>query len=64
MGNDAAKEGALVTGAEMNDPDQTETEIAGGDFAEAQETPPGDRMDFPDDDDVDYEDENRIDAAE
>lgn len=53
-----------MTDAQMDDPDQIGTDISGGDFAEAQETPPGDRIDSPDNDDVDYEDENSLDAVE
>lgn len=53
-----------MTDAQLGDPDEIETDIAGGDFARAQQTPRGDRIDSPDDDDVDYEDENRIDVVE
>lgn len=45
-------------------PGETETDIAGGDYAHYRETPPGDRINSPDDDDIDYEDENRIEPVE
>jgi hypothetical protein len=49
-----------MTDTPMHDPDQVETDIAGGDFAEAGEEAQDERVDF-DEGDTDYEDENRLD---
>lgn len=51
-------------GERWEDSEQAETDTASGGLARAQRTPPGDRIDTPDDDDVDYEDENGIDLGE